>query len=94
MTDEEVAELTRMWAEGVPVKQIARKLNYQSSYINGFARVHRDILPSRHPIVPEDVQAVWVERIRSGECSKSAAARALGVARNTIIRYCKLYEME
>lgn len=87
MNDSDMAEFVRLWNEGVPVKQIARRLNYSAQYINAIARHNRNLTPSRHPAVSPKDRAPWVDGILSGRCTTARAARELGISWNTMHAY-------
>ena len=87
MTDTELDEVERMWADGVPVADIASSMCYSESYIRHVACEHRDRLPYRSRSLPIETRKEWVSRIMAGDATVADAARELGVAKVTVRRW-------
>lgn len=76
-------EFMRMWAEGVPISDMAEALSYSGSYLQHYAHHHRERFPSRLERVPAEAKREALERVDSGE-SMYRVAKDLGIAWQTI----------
>lgn len=88
----ELEELfAQMWADGVPLKQIANEIGYSFSALNKYACAHRDKFPMRKVLVPENdsKRARWMLRLSAGRCTVGEVAEALGVTRRTVLRWIR-----
>lgn len=91
MTTGEFAEMRRMWAAGIPVKNISRDIGYTQNYVYVIAMQHRDLFPSRHKTTrayDQKTKEELVSRIRSG-ATISETARDSGVSRTSLQRWLK-----
>lgn len=48
MTDDELDVFERMWADGIPMSDIANALSFSARYLNSVARKNRERFPLRH----------------------------------------------
>lgn len=87
MTDEELNDMERMWAAGVPTKVIASKLCYSSRTVMSLASHDRKRFPRRYAKTSKEDREKWVRRIDDGEVTIKQAMEALGVSRSTIAKW-------
>ena len=81
----------QMWADGVPLKEIASEIGYSFSALNAYACDHRDKFPMRRVLVPENdgMRARWMLRLSAGRCTVDDVAKALGVSSQTVRRWAR-----
>lgn len=79
MTDDELALMERLWAAGVPTKQIARILGYCDGTVRATARRYRARYPYRRLTPTPDERGRWVALMLSGGATPAEAAAACGV---------------
>ena len=87
MTQEEMQEISRLWKEGVPAKQIAYAMGYKPRTIYRFACVNRDLCPYRTGATPEKVARMW--ELRNSGMTWLQVANELGVGVTTLDRWRK-----
>lgn len=84
-TEEECAEIARLWKEGITVEEIALRMNRDHCAIAAFSVKHRDLCPIRSKAITPETRAEIIRRRRAGE-SYSKIAKALGCASHTVYR--------
>lgn len=89
MTDAEMAEYGRMWRAGVPIAEMATRLGYSAVYLRQVAQADRDRFPYRHRPCGSDERARWVADVAAGRMTRTEAARAAGVAYETMARWVR-----
>lgn len=87
MTSEEIAEFERLWRGHTPIGEIASRLGYSKTYLNGVACDDRGRFPYRRRQHGEDERKRWVEEVRNGHMTMSYAALLAGVCRQTIANW-------
>lgn len=89
MNDEALAEYGRMWREGVPMAEMATRLGYSAVHLQQVAQADRDRFPYRHRPLGSDERARWVAEVDGGRMTRTEAARAAGVAYETMARWVR-----
>ena len=89
MTDDELVTLKELYATSMPLSEIATRMGYSKSTIQGFITEHRDMFPHRKKRVPPRTRDLWVARIKAGRVTQRQAAKALGVSPVTIARWVR-----
>lgn len=79
MTNDELARMERMWAEGVPSKEIARELGYSDHTVRARACRDRARFPYRRREPTRVERETWVALMLSGDATPADAAAACGV---------------
>lgn len=84
LSEQDVAEFKRMWEEGAPCAEIARRWGYESDWAS--VRAQKLGLPKRNKIITNRTATEIRRRLREGQ-SRSDIAEAMGLPRSTIYRY-------
>ena len=84
-TEEECAEIARLWSEGHTIEEIALRMDRDHCAITAFAVKHRDLCPIRSKAVTPEIRTEIIRRRQAGE-SYSKIAKALGCASHTVYR--------
>jgi len=79
-----------LWAAGMPVKKIAKKMGYAESTILGFASRNRDLCPHRHKdVMGHDRTGLMIERVLAGRMTTRQAAKELGIPMSTMSEHVR-----
>lgn len=89
MTDEALAEFGRLWRDGVPMAEMATRLGYSAVHLRQVAQADRDRFPYRRRRRGADERARWVAEVDGGRMTRTEAARAAGVAYETMARWVR-----
>ena len=89
MTEQELRELDALWAGAMPIKQIARHMDYSVDTIRVNTGRHRERLPKRRKSFTQGERDQWADRVLSGELDAADAARSAEVAVSTIHRWAR-----
>lgn len=84
MTGEERDTLARLWAAGLPVKQIARRMGYCPGTIDLYARIDRDRCPYRHRQIDRGLREALTDRVMAGDLTAGEAAEIAGCSIKTV----------
>lgn len=85
MTPEVRNEFVRLWADNVPIPEIAKRICYSESYVRMYAAQNRDILPRRYvKKTPIEVRRECVAKIKAGTETSASVAKRLGLNRRTV----------
>lgn len=89
MTDEALAMMARLWADGLTAKEIARAIGYSKSYVCELIHYNRDLFPYRLTRRSKDERKRWASLVIDGTYSYKQAAHHAGVHINTVKRWTK-----
>jgi len=89
MTDAEMAEYGRLWREGVPMAEMATRLGYSAVHLQTVACADRERFPYRERPRSAAERASWVADVAAGRMTRTEAARAAGVAYETMARWVR-----
>lgn len=92
MTCSQLRRMEEMWRAGVPVKLIARAVHLSAWHVYHVASLDRERFPRRHAecgMTDPVERRKWAQRVASGECSLSEAARTCGVSRKSLRRWAR-----
>jgi hypothetical protein len=84
MTEDELNRMEWMWAQGMPIRLIARQMGYSALYVTDVVRAFRYRFPKRRDDLTDEEWAPWIERIRSGELTPKDVREALDVCKETV----------
>ena len=79
MTNDELDLMERLWREGMPSKQIARRLGYSDHTVRSRACHDRERFPRRRREPTPAERGTWVALMLSGDATPADAAAACGV---------------
>lgn len=86
MRTSELMEASRLWREGLSVKEISKRTGVRESTVTHWAHAYRHLFPYRLNHIPSAVRARAMGEMRKGR-SMSSISRELGVSRVTLWRW-------
>ena len=89
MTEEELAEVERLWKEGATINEIAYQVSYSAGWVYDVIRRNRERFPYRIGRQAYLDRELWLARIRGGRATEKQAAEAIGVTTQTIYRWLR-----
>lgn len=92
MTDEQIATIERMWADGMSLKRIGMAVRLDKETVMNHICENRDRFPYRRARVDQCVKDEWARRIRHGESTVKDAAEATGASVSSVRRWVRGYK--
>lgn len=89
MTEDELREMERMWADGTSLKVMAHRMGYAMEHLGFVMRRDRARFPKRHKSFTQAERDQWADRVLSGELDAADVARRAEVAVSTIHRWAR-----
>lgn len=90
MTDDELAEMEELWAEGLTAREIAEEMGYSKSYVCELVHGNRNRFPYRIKRHSKKEMRAGAAMVLNGSFSYKRAACRAGVHVNTMKRWVRL----
>ena len=90
MTDEQMGTLERLWADGVPIKAIARQMHLHPMYVQKVIASDRKRYPYRYTTTDRHVRSAAAAKVISGKSTPREMAETLGTSIETVRRWVRM----
>ena len=89
MTEDELREMERMWADGTSLKVMAHRMGYAMEHLGFVMRQDRARFPKRHKSFTQDERDQWADRVLSGELTPRRAAELAGCGASAVRKWAR-----
>jgi len=89
VTEQELREMERMWADGTSLKAMARRMGYTMEHLGFVMRRDRARFPKRHKSFTQGERDQWADRVLSGELTPRRAAELAGCGASAVRKWAR-----